>query len=479
MREHLRIVVNGCLHKVSGRSASTTLSEFLRYTLRLTGTKDACAAGDCGACTVLVGRPSPDGYQYRAINSCIQFLFQLDGAHVITIEGLVSQGYTAFSTALAEWHGVQCGFCAPGIVMAMAAADGDLATRPSAWTPAAIRQVLGGNLCRCTGYVQILESLSTVRGPHASLEALFPSQRLRAELEVASPDTVVLSGENGNVVLLPDTLDEALAYLTDYPDATVVSGATDVGVRGNAGGVLGTVLYLGRIAELREISIDTNTLTVGAAVSLTELGAALRHVVPELEQLVDRFGSAQIRNCATVGGNLARGSPVADLLPLLLVSESEIELVSRAGPRRILVEEFLRNCRSTARAAGEIIHRVFVPRPLGGSVRRFYKVSKRRYLDIGTVTAAIVTHTSGGTVTKARVALGGIGRAAMRVRPAEAALEGRTHSLETFARAGQVAASHVSPQDDLRSSGEYLRRLVANLFRQYYWDSCGDTPAVR
>lgn len=474
MREDLQVSVNGRRHRVTGALALVSLADFLRNTLRLTGTKSACNQGDCGACTVLVGHPSENGFHYQAINSCIQFMYQLDGSHVVTIEGLASQGCLPLATALAKGHGVQCGFCTPGIVMAMTAARNESRKLPLPWTPAAVRNALTGNLCRCTGYAQIVEALSSAPFAVTPVEDLFPS--IAMATETTSQESILLQFDGGTV-FLPATLDEALAYLVEDPDAVIVSGATDVGAEESQRGVIArNVLYIGRIPGLTEVSIGPEFVTVGACTSLSRVTNALEPYFPEFAQMLERFGSAQIRNCATLGGNLANGSSIADCIPFLFAEDAEVELISIKGPRRMPVEDFLTSYKSTARNTGEIISRVFLPRPGAGSVRRLYKVSRRRHLDIGTVTAAIVTEVSRGTVRKAHIAFGGVGPTVVRLRRAEAALEGNSYCLDTFMKAGQIAANEANPQNDLRGSAEYRRLLVSNLLRQYYWDTLPNSP---
>jgi len=479
MRNHVRTFVNGRPHRVSGSLASTSVAEFLRSALRLTGTKNACNEGDCGACTVLVGR-AQDDFCYQAINSCLHFVFQLDGAHVITIEGLTAQGQTALATALAEGHGVQCGFCTPGIVMAMTAAENASAHRTFPRTPAAIRSALAGNLCRCTGYAQIIEALGTTRAPETSLDELFPAESMLEEARQSSHDSILLESDDGSTIFLPATLEEGLQYLAENPDVDIVNGATDAGVHWNQTRTVPKKrLCLARILDLTKISIDPEYVTLGASASISRITKALEPLLPDFAQILERFGSTQIRNCATIGGNLASGSSVADCIPWLFAHGAEVELISVEGSRRMSVEDFAKGGKErTAIRVGEIISRISLPRPAAGSVQRFYKASKRRHVDIGTVTAAIVTELSAGMIRKARVAFGGVGPIVMRLRQAEATLEGSRYCSETFIRAAQVAARGAIPQDDLRGSARYRQLLISNLLERYYWDTCQALPTA-
>jgi xanthine dehydrogenase small subunit len=230
-------------------------------------------------------------------------------------------------------------------------------------------------------------------------------------------------------------------------------------------------VYLGDIPELGEVAIDERNITLGAGVSLARAAAVLRPVLPEFSELMQHFGSAQIRNAATLGGNLASGSSVADTLPVLLAEDAEVALISARGSRRMPVSDFLTGYKSTALVRGEIISCVCLKRPAPGMIRRLYKISRRSHLDIGIVTAAIATQVEEGFIRTARVAFGGASPAVARLRGVEAALEGRAWSRQAFVAAGKVAAGELNPRDDVRGAAEYRSLLAANLFEKYYWDA--------
>ena len=467
MQSQIQFLINGQPHSADGEVALTPLSDYLRDTLGLTGTKIGCGAGDCGACTVLVGRVSGGAFRYEPVNSCIHFLFQLHGAHVVTIEGLAANGCTAVADALAGGYGVQCGFCSPGIVMAMTGAGGG--RNSGARTPSMIQKALSGNLCRCTGYQQIIESLSRAGPTDYTLGDIFPDEMVAERLADAplGPVSLGLGGERS--LFLPSSLQEAVAYLAEHPTASIVAGATEMAVSGALRRAGGNILHLGRIPELRETHVTSETVSLGAGAPIAAVGESLGSIFPELNFWLDQFGCPQIRSCATLGGNLANRSPVADCLPFLLAGEADVELVSAGGTSRVSIEEFLSGGARVEHP--EIIARVILPVPTAGSVRRLYKISTRRHLDIGAVTAAIATTPHAGVVTRAKVALGGVGPRAIRLKSVEAGLEGKPYSLETFREAGMLAASCVEPMSDLRASGEYRRLVVANLLPKYFWET--------
>lgn len=478
MRDSLVVFINGRRHDVSGADALLTLSDYLRRQCGLVGTKIVCSEGDCGACTVLVGRPDASGklLEYRPIDSCIRFMFQLDGTHVATVEGIAEPGsLNSVQQAMVDCYGSQCGFCTPGFVMAM---TGMLQEGPvpgeAAW-----RQGLTGNLCRCTGYTQILEAgAEAAKQSSLTLGERYPCDDMLATIKDVAADDVAIRGKLGSdeyVVFAPATLAAALDYLAEHPRATIAAGATDLGVRVNKSGVLPTsILDLNRIAELDGVQITNGELVCGARASWAAIEAVAADAAPEFHRILVRFGGPQIRWAGTMAGNIANGSPIADSLPFLYVMEATVEAASTAGRRTIPIADFYHGYKQLDLQPGELIAAVRIPLPTGDDRLRLYKVSRRRDLDISGFTAGVRLQVHDDTITLARVALGGVGPTVVRATRTEELLTGASFEEATFAAAGETAVGEVAPISDVRGSAEYRRHLVRNIFLKYYLETAGD-----
>jgi xanthine dehydrogenase small subunit len=327
MRDYILFYVNGQRQEVRGEAAFVSLTDFLRDCLRLPGTKVVCAEGDCGACTVLIGRRDGHDFRYQTADACIQFLYQLDSKHVVTVEGVAATGsLSAVQQALVDHHGSQCGFCTPGFVMALTA----LFEEQSSPDAAAVQTGLTGNLCRCTGYVPILEAAGAIEPAHlASLARRYDTATIIDDLRQHADTPVLIQGRR--TFYSPRRLEDALDFKSRYPEAVIVSGGTELGVLRNKRGYdPATVLSLTGIPGLGEIIATDHTLAIGANVTWRQIEALARDGLPEFYRIVMRFGSPQIRNVSTLVANVAHGSPIADSLPFLLIMDSEVEI---AGPR--------------------------------------------------------------------------------------------------------------------------------------------------
>ncbi|HVS65433.1 MAG TPA: FAD binding domain-containing protein [Thermoanaerobaculia bacterium] len=502
MRNHLLFSVNGARQRVEGDDARLPLSTFLRERLRLTGTKVVCAEGDCGACSVLVARESSAGasggpLDWQPIDACITFLHQVDGCHLMTVEGVPFGDGEAdgepgaersasrdpylhpVQTAMIERFGSQCGFCTPGFVVTLAAmAERARQRGAERLEPAATRRGLTGNLCRCTGYLQILEAAEAV--PVACcppLDAVL-DRRLRAELALAAGEEVRIEAPGshdgapgdsepaGDWVYLPTSLEAASAALAADPRARPIAGATDLGVQHNKGRLEpGPLVQLGpRIPGFDRVEIAGGRLRAAAGATWTSLLEAVRDEVPQLAEILERFGAPQIRNLGTIGGNLANASPIADSLPFLYVMGAELELVGPGGRRRLPIEAFYRGYKEIDLGRGELIAAIEVPLPEPGEVLRLRKLSRRFDLDISSVTAAFHLSFAGDRIDRARIAFGGVGPTVLRAPRAEVALAGHVLDLELARRAGRIARAEVTPITDVRGSEEYRARLVERLF---------------
>jgi xanthine dehydrogenase small subunit len=484
MIDHVLLYVNGRRHEVRGSEAFVSLSEFLRRNCGLVGTKIVCSEGDCGACTVLLGRPgepvaglSEPGYkaqlEYRPVDSCIQFMFQLDSTHVVTVEGLGNETTpSAVQQSMIECHGSQCGFCTPGFVVAMA---GLLEDRDEL-DESSLRCGLTGNLCRCTGYTPIIEAGTRIDASrHRRVEALYPSQYMLREFADRRSQQIEVAAEWDEVrhrFVSPPDLNAALEFLAENPDATIVAGATDIGVRINkTATVPAKILDINRVTKLDGVSIEQGELVLGARASWTALEEVCEELVPEFHKIVAVFGAPQIRHVGTIGGNIANASPIADSLPFLYVMEAVLELRSAGGTRSVPITEFYKGYKKLDLRPGELIARVRVPLPAEDELLKLYKVSRRRDLDIASFTAAIRIQLTGDIISEAAVAFGAVGPTVIRARKTEEFLLGRTLDEDTMQRAGEVAIGEISPISDVRGAADYRYQLTRNILLKFYHDT--------
>ena len=475
MLDHVLIWINGRRHEVRGREAFLSLSDYLRRVQGLTGTKIVCSEGDCGACSVLVGRPAADGSRlvYRPIDSCIQFLFQLDGTHIVTVEGLGGEvDPSPVQQAMIDCHGSQCGFCTPGFVVAM---TGLLEDRDSL-DDASMRCGLTGNLCRCTGYTPILDAGRKIdASQHHRIEERYPSAAMLREFAPRRAQPLEVRTEwddQEHLFVSPPDLDAAVKVLKDHPDATLVAGATDIGVRINKSLTIpAKILDLNRVAELESITIDNGELVLGSRASWTAIEQICKTAAPEFNKIVAVFGAPQIRHVGTIGGNIANASPIADSLPFLHVMEANLDLCSAAGTRTLNINDFYKGYKKFDLQPGELITRVRIPLPTSDDTLRLYKVSRRRDLDIATFTAAIRLRLSGDTITDASIAFGAVGPVVLRARNTEAFLRGRVLDEDTMREAGEGAIAEITPISDVRGAADFRYQLTKNILLKFFHET--------
>ncbi|MEM8947333.1 MAG: FAD binding domain-containing protein [Planctomycetota bacterium] len=503
MRDHLVFYLNGVRRAVRGGQAAMTLTDYLRdsCTPRLAGTKVACAEGDCGACTVLVGKPSADGdqLQYQTIDACIAFVYQMDRCHVITVEGLQQAGeLTDVQTAMVECHGSQCGFCTPGFVMALHGLvechhnHGADESATDELSDEEMRLGLSGNLCRCTGYAQILDAGRSLTPSRVRADAAYDTTAILADLLAVEDGPVHVNATshqaetNGHAevvsapeVYLPSTLDELLQRRHVRPDSTLVAGATDLGVQHNHGKIRPKdILVTSRVPELDVLSYEDDALLIGAAVSWSRVEEYVEQRIPEYFEILTRFGSPQVRHAGTLIGNLANASPIADSIPFHYVAQSTLELASTGGRRTVGIEDFYLGYKQLDLRPDEVIVSVRTPLPGANEKLKLYKISKRRDMDISTVTAAFWLEAEADTIVAARIATGGVGPTVVRLPKAESALVGQPLSESNMREAGQIARDEVTPINDVRGSAAYRLQLVENLFVKCFHDLSSEAQTV-
>lgn len=479
MRDYLLVYINGQEHRIRGQQAFMSLSDYLRYQKGLTGTKVVCSEGDCGACTILRGRLTPDGQQlhYESINSCIAFMHLMDCSHIITVEGLTEAdgGLNPIQQAMLDCHGTQCGFCTPGFVCALTEFVNHRVCQSSEpqterhLNEQQVRNALTGNLCRCTGYRPIIEAGQKIDlHTFEALQQRYASPEMHAKLRDHMQMGIFLEAEDKRYCA-PLTFEEALSFKVAQPEARVFSSATDLGVLINKAKTAPTVITsLNQIPEAHQISEQDGWIEVGARVSLTQLENFCRTRIPEFARLMRIFASPQIKNKGTLVGNIANASPIADTLPFLFVAEAEIELLSAAGSRRVNINQFYTGYKQLAMQPDELISKVWIPVPAQTDILRLYKVSNRKDLDISTLTAAIRLELNGQRIQKARIAYGGVGPVVMRLPQTEALLAGSLLEAEVFEQAAQQVRQEITPISDVRASADYRYQVAENILRKFY-----------
>jgi len=480
IRNEVRFLLNGTRVTLSDVRPDRTLLDYLRLDRRLTGTKEGCAEGDCGACTVLVGRLSGDSLVYEGVNACIRFLASLDGCHVVTVEHLKRPDGSLHPVqqALVDFHGSQCGFCTPGFVMALYA----LWMRDPAPSDRAIEKALQGNLCRCTGYEPIVRAARAISsyGDIAADPLATEREAVISALKAMKDGARVEIGEGRERLVIPASVDDLADVLEAEPNATIVAGSTDVGLWVTKFmREIGPVVFIGGLNELRTISEKDGTLTIGAGVSYSDVYSLLAARVPAFGHLIDRIGGEQVRNMGTIGGNIANGSPIGDTPPPLIALGAALTLRKGNSRRTIPLEDFFIAYGKQDRQPGEFVEAVHVPLP--GPDTRFavWKVSKRRDEDITAVLGAFALKLAAdGTVASARIAYGGMAATPKRALAVEAALAGRPWTMETIEQALPAYERDFAPITDMRASAEYRMLAARNLLRRFFLETAGAKQPV-
>ncbi len=465
----IRFHLNGNIIEESRVRPSVTLLDYLRIHLGLCGTKEGCAEGDCGACTVVIGDPGvPGGPVYRAINSCLLLLGEVHGRHVITVEGLAEgEVLHPVQESLVRHGGSQCGYCTPGVVMSLFEA----AHRADLDRPWKLADQISGNLCRCTGYGPIRAAAKDVAGSR-------PADRYSALLKGGGANPRVsfhYTGE-GQEFVRPGSLNELWDAIDSDADYRIAGGATDLVLDSSLPPrTLPRLIALSGIEELRGVRRGTEQWDIGAMTALSELEDAAPERLPMLANMLRYFGSRQIKNLGTVGGNLCTASPVGDLAPCFLALGASVVLASRRGKRSVPIEGFFTGYRETALRRGEIVASIDVPIPRDGAMSAAYKVCKRREVDIATVSAAFFLDLSmEGRISTARIAFGGMAATPARAPSAEAELLGSEPSSASFAAAASALGEDFEPISDHRGSAWFRGTLARNLVLEF-----GDSMEAR
>lgn len=476
MQDSPQVAVNGQLHTQNETPIHVNLLDWLR-SIGLTGAKEGCAEGECGACAVMVAQPDgQDSSRWTSINACLPPALAFDGQEVVTAEGLgtapsplAQEQLHPVQREMVDRAGSQCGYCTPGFVCSMAAEyyrpersthsrsthSADAGHEESVGPNGFDLHALSGNLCRCTGYRPIRDSAYSLGSPT-------DDDPLHRRLHSAAPaaSATVASTENSEF-RRPATFEELLNRCAEQPDAVLMAGATDLGVEANIRHARPSlVLAIDHLPQLRTLETSAEHVEIGAALTLSEVERRLDGQIPLLAELFPQFASRLIRNSATLGGNLGTASPIGDAAPALLALNASLVLTSTDGERTVPLSEYFTGYRQSVREPAELIRAVRIPLPLAKTTA-FYKIAKRRFDDISSVAAAIAMNVDDdGVITDVRIGLGGVAATPIRATATEHALTGRVWNAETAAAAAEIMGAEGTPMDDHRASSAYRAAML-------------------
>ena len=453
----LQFLRAGKIVSIESFEPDTMLLDYLRLTEKSKGTKEGCNEGDCGACTIVLGRPQNGTMHYQAVNSCILMLGQIHGAELITVDDLAENGKLhPVQQAMVEAHASQCGFCTPGFVMSLFAL-GHENKNPNREE---IVTQLAGNLCRCTGYRPIID---------AALKACNKMQDRWSEQSAATAKTLeplaatdVFVGNDEVFFASPATADGLASLCAKYPGATILSGGTDVGLWVTKQfRTQRQIIWTGRAKGFAEFAETSESISIGGGTTYAAALDRLATHFPDMGQVMNRLGSAQVRASGTIGGNIANGSPIGDMPPMLIALGATLHLRNGATVRMIPLEEFFIAYGKQNRSSGELVWAIEVPKLKTNEIFKAYKISKRFDQDISAVMAAFHFVMEGSRINEARIAYGGMAATPKRASKTEAALRGKT-AVEALA----VSLDDYAPIDDMRASAPYRVEAASAVLRK-------------
>lgn len=455
-----------------------TVLDYLRLEERARGTKEGCNEGDCGACTVALGSLRDGAIVYEPVNACILLLGQLDGKELVSVDDLSTDGQLhPVQQALVDSHGAQCGFCTPGFVMALFALYQKKGIAPGR---AGIATHIAGNLCRCTGYRPIVDAALAACTGHPADRWAREADASAARLSALDDGADVFIGTPESFLARPADAGTLARLAAENPDAAIVSGATDVGLWiTKQMHVLPKIILTGGVKSLRKVELGSDKLTIGAAATYADAQAALAAIDPDAGEVLRRLGSTQVRASGTVGGNIANGSPIGDMPPMLIALGATLTLRHGAAERALPLEDFFIAYGRQDRKPGELVWRIDVPRLKAAEAFRAYKISKRFDQDISAVMAAFKVALEGSRIVAVRMAFGGMAATPKRAPQAEAALAGASLDEPSSWEAGIAAlAGDFAPISDMRASAAYRMEVAQALLRKALMEMAGE-PATR
>ena len=467
----IQFLLNQELRSEHALDPNLTVLNYLREHVGKPGTKEGCASGDCGACTVVVGElhTDPQGVEqirYRSLNSCLTFVSSLHGKQLISVEDLKHQGQLhSVQQAMVECHGSQCGFCTPGFVMSLFALqkNSDAPDRQKA------HEALAGNLCRCTGYRPILAAAEQACCNKPVDQFDSRQAETIARLKAIAPTQTGELNSGDKRCLVPLTVADLADLYDAYPQARLLAGGTDLALEVTQfHRELPVMIYVGHIEAMKRVDVTAESIEIGAATPLSDCYAALAQDYPDFGELLHRFASLQIRNQGTLGGNIGNASPIGDAPPLLIALGAQIVLRKGNTSRTLPIEDYFLDYKVTARQEAEFIEKIIVPRHQASQAFRAYKVSKRLDDDISAVCAAFNLVVEDGVVQSARIAFGGMAAIPKRAAACEAALQGSAWYPGVIERACAALAEDFTPLSDFRASKEYRLLTAQNLLRKFF-----------
>jgi xanthine dehydrogenase small subunit len=479
MRQTIRFIRKGHMVEIADLSPTMLLLDYLRDVERATGTKEGCGEGDCGACTIVLGKLRDGKLNYEPVNACIALLGQIDSTEVITVEDLAAPDGTLHpvQAALVDKHGSQCGFCTPGFVMSLFAlyqsTDGKVSRNE-------VNDWIAGNLCRCTGYRPITEAgLAACNGPRRDRFRAAANDTAGLLAFLADNEDLFI-GDDQRFFAAPANIDSLSDLYERHPNATIVAGATDVGLwitkqlRD-----LPKIIHVGRVRGFDRVEDTGYELIVGAAASYATIEPHFRAIDPDLGELLRRFGSKQVRASGTIGGNIANGSPIGDTPPALIALNATLELRRGKRVRSMPIEEFFIDYGKQNREPGELVMGLVVPKLNAGHIFRCYKIAKRFDQDISSVMGAFrYTIAEDGTISEARIAYGGMAPTPRRASGAEAALKGAVlRDSRAWARAFAALREDFTPIDDHRASSRYRAETAHALLGKSLIEAAGTSSS--
>jgi xanthine dehydrogenase small subunit len=485
----VRFVLDGQIIEAEGKRRTTTVLDYLREGLARTGTKEGCAEGDCGACVVLVGQldAKGTGVDYVPVNSCMQLLPSLDGKSLKTVESLKKADGTLhpIQKEMVDCFGSQCGFCTPGIVMSLAG----IVQTNACPSRTQVNDALSGNLCRCTGYKPIIDAtLKACQRPAAELKI---EDRLDVallkEIERDKQPTLGLEGQiviqpvvrtkKGSEFVSPSTVDEVAKYLTDYPQATLLAGSTEIGLQVNKQFARpANICYLGNVAELLAVKDTSQAWLIGAAVPLENVMNLVSEAYPDFAEVLRRFGSPPIRSTATLAGNIANGSPIGDTMPCLMALDAKLHLRKGDKKRVVSLDAFYTGMKANVMQPGEFITAIELAKPKAGQSFKAHKISKRFDQDISATCAAMSFEMANGKLKNVKLAYNGMAPAPCRAPKIEAVLEGKSPFDVRAAEIDAAITASFPARDGLRATWAYRSLVARNLVLEFVESA---TPAMK
>lgn len=463
----IQFLLNRELRTEYALDPNLTVLNYLRGPLGRPGTKEGCASGDCGACTVVLGEVDGERIRYRTVNACLTFVSALHGRQLISVEDLKHRGRLhTVQQAMVDCHGSQCGFCTPGFVMSLFALQKN---RVGGYDHHETLEALAGNLCRCTGYRPILAAAEQACRDAAPDQFDAAEAETLARLKAIAPRETAELQRDDRRCQVPLTVADLAELYAANPQARLLAGGTDLALEVTQfHRTLPAMIYVGHVADMKRIEAFDDRLEIGAATSLSDCYAALAAEYPDFGELLNRFASLQIRNQGTLGGNIGNASPIGDSPPLLIALGARLVLRRGAERRSLPLEDYFIDYKVTARQEGEFIEKIVVPRCPPQRTFRAYKVSKRLDDDISAVCAAFSLDLVDGAIREARIAYGGMAAIPKRAAACEAVLNGASADVQTLERACEALAQDFAPLSDFRASKEYRLLVAQNLLRKCF-----------